>query len=205
MLAGLSARLAPLGQPRGGLTSPQTAPGAAARLTHARRPANRRPQAAAAAGGDRNGGGGASGPRRPRTIALAAASRAPFGEVLPAELLAKYQEQQQVGGWAPTCGAACTSTAGVHQLPMRSTCAAPVQAEAHAGGRPFVLPLLVFPLPELPTESLALPVQEGCYREMFALVERSASRLFGAVLAHPEAQSIESGVWAVERRVSSGD
>lgn len=42
----------------------------------------------------------------------------------------------------------------------------PAQAAAHTSGRSFVLPLLIFPLPELPTETLTLPVQEECYRRM---------------------------------------
>ncbi|KAI7837942.1 hypothetical protein COHA_008248 [Chlorella ohadii] len=66
------------------------------------------------------------------------------------------------------------------------------QAAAHTTGRSFVLPLLVFPLPELPTETLTLPVQEDCYRRMFSLVDRSASRLFGVALADAASESMES-------------
>ena len=151
------------------------------------RPARRPARAATAAGG---GGSGAGGTRRPRSIALAAAARMLRGgvEVAPAELLTQYSAQQQVRGvcWRPVRAKPSPCSLLLERLVQTNGFSSPkpfsrvatahllsgphplrcVQAAAHTSGRSFVLPLLVFPLPELPTDTLTLPVQEDCYRRM---------------------------------------
>ena len=58
---------------------------------------------------------------------------------------------------------------------------------------PFILPLMTLSKCKLPTESVPLQIFEPRYRLMFKLVNQSASRRFGVVLADKSSGMMESG------------
>lgn len=158
-------------------------------------------RAAGASPADKGAASGAPAPaqrnsRTSRTIPLATTAHREL-ELGPANLMSQYREQKQVRRQrACKLAAPVQSTVNVTSRTDPQLPSLP-QAAARGGGTPFVLPLLVLPLCELPTKTLTLPVpEEACYSRMFALVDSSASRLFGACLADPATQSMESGEFA---------
>lgn len=114
--------------------------------------------------------------------------------------LAMQHEQQAAG----EPGGASTNASATPAMPRWAEAYKEQRQGRPSSQEAAVLPVMTLSKVKLPTESVPLQIFEPRYRLLFKLVNSSASRRFGVVLADKSSGMMESGAWHGSWRGAAG-